>query len=121
MRLLLAYAAAAAACCAAELAPGSYECVYAPVGGTSQVMRVQLARDADGSLTATNPNDGEVLRGRQVGERLYLARSLVDQRGIDVLQIIATVGPDDYAAGNAYRSLNAEMLPKLQFILRRVP
>lgn len=118
MRSALLLCLIAAFCPAAELPPGSYDCIYAQVAGEKHEVQFTLSRAEDGTITLRATGDPEVLTGRQVGDRLYLVNQRVDQQGIHVLQVIAQVGPDGYASGAAFRSLNAEMAPKLNFVLK---
>jgi hypothetical protein len=108
-------------CSAAELPPGSYDCVYAQVDGEQHAERLTLSTAADGTITLTGGGDPVVLRGRLVGSKLYLVWNRIDEQGLHVLQVIAEVGPDGYAAGNAWRSRNAEPAPKVNFVLKRLP
>ena len=121
MRLVIASCLLIAACPAAELPPGSYDCLYAQVDGEKHEERLTLATAADGTITLTAKNDPMVLTGRLVDAKLYLVWTRIDTQGIHVLQVVAEVGPDGYAAGNAWRSRNAEMSPKVNFILKRIP
>lgn len=105
---------------AAELPPGNYECLYAQVDGEKHEERLTLAAAADGTITLSAKGDPMVLTGRVVGTKLYLVWNRVDELGVHVLQVVAEVGPDGYAAGNAWRSRNAEMSPKLNFVLKRL-
>jgi hypothetical protein len=106
---------------AAELPPGSYDCIYAQIDGEKHEERLTLATAADGTITLSATGDPMVLTGRVVGTKLYLVWNRIDAQGVHVLQVIAEVGPDGYAAGNAFRSRNAEMSPKVNFILKRIP
>ena len=121
MRTILLASLIACVSPAAELPPGSYDCLYAQVDGERHEERLTLATAADGTITLTGVGDPMVLSGRIVGSRLYLVWNRIDEQGLHVLQVVAEVGPDGYAAGNAWRSRNAEMAPKVNFILRRLP
>lgn len=106
---------------AAELPPGGYDCLYAQVDGEKHEERLTLVTAADGTITLSATGDPMVLTGRVVGSKLYLVWNRVDELGVHVLQVVAEVGPDGYAAGNAWRSRNGEMSPKVNFILKRIP
>lgn len=121
MRILCSACLLACTCSAAELPPGSYECAYAQVDGERHVERLTLSTAADGTITLKGADEPLVLSGRLVGSKLYLVWNRIDEQGLQVMQVIAEVGPDGYAAGNAWRSRNAEPAPKVNFILKRLP
>ena len=107
--------------CAADLPPGAYDCLYAQIDGERHEERLTLATAADGTITLSAAGDPMVLTGRMVGSKLYLVWNRIDAQGLHILQVIADVGPDGYASGNAFRSRNAEMSPKVNFVLKRIP
>jgi len=106
---------------AAELPPGPYSCLYAQVDGKAQEAAMILTRADDGTLTIRADGVPMSFTGRIVGDKLYLLHQRIDAEGLQVTQVIATVGPDGYAAGSAWRSLNAEVMQKSNFVLKKTP